>query len=116
MLSVSGSAGGQDFETSINYLTIDMMIRYNMMVSSSFGIYGNDGMGIYYPMSTDLGTNAALQEDSISTTSLLIVGAGVVVPFSSWQIQVGADYLFFPPSDDVETSVIAAKVGLLFAL
>ena len=116
MLSVSGSAGSQEFETNINYLTIDMLIRYNMMFGSSFGIYLNGGMGIYSPMSTDLGSNAALQEDSISTTSLLILGAGVVIPLGGFQIQLGGDYLYFPPSDDVDTSVITGKLGLLFAL
>lgn len=116
MLTVSGTAGTQEFETSINYLTIDMLIRYNMMFGSSFGIYLNGGMGIYSPMSTDLGDNAALQEDSISTTSLLILGGGVVIPFGSMQIQLGGDYLYFPPSDDVDTSIIAGKLTLLFAL
>ena len=115
-VSVSGNSGSQQFETTISYLAIDLLLRYNWMIASSFGLYFNGGMGIYSPMSTDLGTNAALQEDSISTTSLLIFGAGFVIPFGSWQIQLGGDYLYFPPSEDVDTSVIAAKLGILFEL
>ena len=116
MISVSGSSASQDFATDITYLTVDMMIRYNWMFSNSFGLYGNLGMGIYSPMSTDLGTNAALEEDSISTTSVFILGAGAIVPFGSWAITGGVDYLMFPPSDEVDTNIIAAKVGVLFSL
>lgn len=115
-LTVSGNSGSQQFETSISYLAIDLLLRYNLMFGRSFGMYFNGGMGIYSPMTTDLGTNAALQEDSISTTSLLIFGAGFVIPFRSWQIQVGGDYLYFPPSEDVDTSVIAGKLGILFEI
>ena len=117
MVSVTG---GTDYTTDINYLTIDLLLRYYIYRGNSFGLFANLGMGIYSPMSTDMaggpGNVGALQEDSISTTSLLIFGGGASIPFGSWEIFVGADYLYFPPSDDVDTTVIAAKVGLLFAL
>ncbi len=116
MLSVTGTSGAQTFDTSINYLTIDLLLRYYLMRSESFGIFLNAGMGIYSPMSTDLGANPALQEDSISTTSLLIFGGGIAIPFGTWEIFLGADYLYFPPSEDVETNVMSGKLGLLFEL
>ncbi len=116
MLSVTGSSSGTDFQTDINYLTLDFFLRYYVMRSSSFGLFLNLGMGIYSPMSTELGDNAALQEDSISTTSLLIFGGGISIPLGSMELQLGADYYYFPPSDDVDTSAIGGKLGLLFAL
>ena len=115
-ISVTGSAGSSNYATDINYLAIDLLLKYDIYRGDSFGFFVNLGMGIYSPMSTDLGTNAALQADSISTTSLLILGAGASLPFSSWELFVGADYLYFPPSDSVDTTVIAAKLGVLFEL
>ncbi len=116
MLSVEGSSDNGDFATSISYLTIDLLLRYYLYRDDSFGFFLNGGMGIYSPMSTDLGTNQALQEDSISTTSLLIFGGGVAIPFGGWQIFLGGDYLYFPPSEDVDTSVISGKLGLIFEI
>lgn len=109
-----------DFTTDLTYLTIDFLVRYHIVRSSSFGLFVNAGMGIYSPMTTDLtgGTNneGALDPDSISTTSLLIFGGGVSFPVSSWEIFIGADYHYFPPSEEVETNAIAGKIGVLFPL
>jgi hypothetical protein len=114
MFSVTGSAGSIEYQTDINYLTVDMLLRYNIVDSSSFGLFVNGGVGIYSPMSSDLGQNPAILEDSISTTSLLIVGLGASIPIGSMELFIGADYLYFPPSDDVSTSAISGKLGLLF--
>ncbi len=116
MLSVTGSNGGAEFQTDINYLTLDFFLRYYVIRGNSFGLFLNGGLGIYSPMSTDLGSNAALQEDSISTTSVGILGLGIAIPLGGMEIQLGADYFIFPPSDDVETSVFGAKLGLLFGI
>ncbi len=112
--------GGVDYQTDLNYIALDLLVRYYLMRSDSFGIFANLGMGIYSPMSTTTtggpGNVGAIQADSISTTSLLIAGAGVTLPFNGWEIYGGADYLYFPPSDTVKTNVIAAKLGILFEL
>lgn len=118
MFSVTGTGAGINYQTDINYLTVDILARYNIVDSSSFGLFVNGGVGIYSPLSSELSPagNAALDESSISTTSLLILGAGVSFPIGGMELFLGADYLYFPPSDDVTTSAISAKVGLLFAL
>jgi len=100
-------------ETDITYLAIDMLLRYHIMNSDSFGIFLNGGMGIYSPMSK---TSSALDPESISTTSILIFGGGLSFPMGGMDFFVGADYFYFPPSEDVSTSVISAKLGLLFEL
>jgi hypothetical protein len=116
MLSVSGSDGATNYTTDINYITLDFFLRYYFMRSQSFGFFGHAGMGIYSPMSNDLGANAAIQEDSISTTSVGIIGGGISLPFGSWELQLGLDYYIFPPSDDVSTSVIGGRLGVFFDL
>ena len=118
MFSVTGTGGSINYQTDINYLTVDILARYSIVESSSFGLFVNGGVGIYSPLSSELGPagNAALDESTISTTSLLILGAGVSIPIGGMELFVGADYLYFPPSDDVTTSAISGKVGLLFAL
>jgi hypothetical protein len=118
MLSVTGTNNNVDYTTDLNYLTLDFFLRYYLMRSDSFGLFGNLGMGIYSPMSTELGPegNPALQEDSISTTSVGIIGLGIAIPLGGMEFQLGADYYIFPPSDTVDTSVFGAKFGVLFAL
>lgn len=120
ILSVAGTGSGIDFETSITYLTLDFLLRYYFYNGESFGFFANAGMGIYSPMSTDLtppSPSSAIQEDSISTTSLLIFGVGGSFPLGgSMELFIGVDALFFPPSDDVSTSAFQGKAGLLFAL
>lgn len=118
MLSVTGSMGSNSYKTGINYITLDFLLRYYIMRSKSFGLFANGGFGIYSPMSTDLGPSGsqALQQDSISTTSVGIFGLGISIPISSMELQLGADYFYFPTSADVNTSVIGGKLGLYFPL
>jgi hypothetical protein len=118
MFSLTGSNGATNYSTKINYLTVDLLLRYNLLDMKSFGLYANGGMAIYSPLSNQLepANLPALQADSISTTSLLIVGFGVTVPMGTWKIFAGADYFYFPPSDDVKTTAIAANLGVLFEL
>ncbi|MCB0379597.1 MAG: hypothetical protein KDD33_13990, partial [Bdellovibrionales bacterium] len=98
--------------SDITYLTVDLLIRGNMMLGNSFGLYGNLGIGIFSPMSSE---SKALDEASISTTSVVIGGGGIVLPMGTWEIYAGADYYYFPSSEDVSTSVISGKLGVLFA-
>lgn len=90
-----------------------MLLRYHLYNSSSFGFFINGGMGIYSPMSK---TSSALDPESISTTSILIFGGGVSFPLGGMNFFAGLDYFYFPPSEDVTTSVISGKLGLLFEL
>ena len=122
-LSVSGAdTANVEYETIISYIALDLLLRYYVYRGNSFGFYVTGGMGIYSPMSTDLkggsdpNNPGAIQEDSISTTSLLNFGAGVSIPFSGWEIQLGGEYLYFPPSDDVDTTVINGKLALMFEI
>ena len=112
--SVSGAnPSNQDVTTDITYLSIDMLLRYFIVNSDSFGFFLNAGMGIYSPMSKESG---ALDPASISPTSLLMFGAGVSSPLGGMDLFLGGDYNYYPPSETVETNVITAKLGLLFEL
>ena len=114
MFNVSGSDNTlANVSTEITYLSIDMMLRYFIYNSSSFGVFLNAGMGIYSPMSK---TSGALDPESISTTSILIFGGGLSLPMGGWELFAGLDYFYFPPSEDVKTSVISGKFGILFEL
>lgn len=113
MMTVTGSADTSEYETSINYLTLDLLLRYNLMESKSFGLFVNGGLGIYSPMSSEL-TGGALDESSISTTSILILGLGASVPMGSWSLFGGLEYFYFPPSETVKTSAIGGNIGFLF--
>lgn len=113
MMSVAATAGDVTYETSINYLALDLLLRYNLVQSSSFHLFANGGLGIYSPMSSEL-TGGALKEDSISTTSILIVGLGIALPMGSWTLFGGLEYFYFPPSDTVTTSSVGGNLGILF--
>lgn len=116
MLSVTGDSATATLTTSINYLTLDFLLRYYFMRSSSFGLYGSVGMGIYTPMSSDLGANAAIDESSISTTSLALFGLGAAIPFGGWELQLGGTYYYFPTADTVNTSAFGVQLGVMFEM
>ena len=80
MFSVEGD--GQNVNTSVDevigteitYLSIDVLLRYRFMLSSSMFGYVNGGIGIFSPLSS---SSTSLDENSISTTSIVIVGGGI---------------------------------------
>lgn len=117
MISVEGTSNTGSAATDINYLTLDLLLRWYALDSDSFKFFLNGGFGIYSPMSQDLsGTPvAALDESSISTTSIFIFGLGAGIPVGGMELFVGGDYLMFPKSDTVSTTAFAGKIGLLFA-
>lgn len=118
MFSVAGSDGSVDYSTNINYLTVDLLLRYYLFKTSSFGMFVNGGMGIYSPMSNELTPTAtpAITAESIKTTSLLIFGLGAQIPVGGWKLFAGLDYFYFPKSENVSTQVIGGKLGVLFEL
>lgn len=114
MLSVSANDNGNEVQTDINYLSVDVLGRYYLM-NDAFKLFANAGFGIYSPMSETLSGNpTALDATSISTTSLLIVGLGAGFNIGSMELFFGGDYLIFPDSETVKTTAFAGKLGLLF--
>lgn len=119
MFSVTGTgtnfqtATAGDIGTDITYLSIDVLLRYRFMISSSIFGYLNGGVGIWSPLSK---SSTSLDETSISTTSIFIFGGGIGLPIGSMDLFFGADYYYFPPSEDVSTSIISPKLGLIFEI
>lgn len=98
--------------TTILYLSLDILLRGRFQVAGPFLFYLNAGVGILSPLSKE---TTALDEQSISTTSILIGGGGIGFNFGKLDVFFGADYYYFPPSEDVNTSAISIKGGFLYA-
>ena len=118
MMNVSGTDENDNTTTmKINYLTLDILGRYYLFRTKKFGFSLIGGAGIYSPLSDEVTADPgepALDKDSISTTSLGIVGVNLHYSFGNWQIFVGGDYFYFPPSETVTTNAFGGKLGILF--
>ena len=110
-LDVTNNNAVGTIKTDVTYLSIDVLLRWYIVKLDSMSFYFNGGVGILSPLSKE---TSALQEESISTTSILILGGGIAFPIGKMEIFVGADYYYFPPSEDVTTNVIGGKLGVLF--
>ena len=105
-------------ETSINYLVLDILARAHFIQNNHFGAFVTLGLGIYSPLSSEVsGDPPALDQNSISATTLFIAGLGVEYKMENgWRIFLGGDYFYFPPSDTVKTTLFGGKIGFLFPL
>ena len=106
----SGTAEVTDIGTDITYLSIDVLLRYLIPFSSSVFAYLNAGVGILSPISK---TSTSLNADSVETTSIIIGGGGLGFSFGKAAVFFGADYYYFPPSEDVATNAISIKGGFM---
>ncbi len=102
-------------ETKIDYLAMDLLGRYYFFRTKKFGAFINAGAGVYSPLSPEVsGDPPALDQDTISTTTLGIGGLGLQYSFGGWQLFASFDYFYFPPSDTVETTAFGGNLGILF--
>lgn len=103
---VTLSGGG--FSTSILYATIDALIRYSFS-DSGFIPYVAGGGGIHYPISK---SSSILDVPRISATTVFFGDLGFNYQMSPEMILVGLlEYGYFPPSNDVTTNFITARLG-----
>lgn len=98
--------------TEINYFVGDAIGKINLL-DGSVGLWIGGGGSLMFPSSK---STTALDESSISTTFAFLLGGGLDFKFGSMKVPVGVEYGILPSSDDVKTSIIKIKAGLMFAL
>lgn len=106
LLCQSGTS--QNCETTITYLSGDLLARYNFS-PGTLNPYAAAGLGIYFPLSKK--TNI-LDETKIASTTVFLLGGGIHWNIGSLYIPVSIDYGIFPPSNQVSTNFIAGRAGL----
>ncbi len=103
-------AGDQKLE--INYLTGDIMLRYNV-INGRTKFFLASGMGIYYPTSSTRvpEDNPPIKEPPMQT--VLLIKGGLMIPLGEkFYAPIQAEYVYFPSSKDVVSSIIGGKIGL----
>ncbi len=118
-LSLLPRAGAEQFnvqngnsKTSILYAVGDLILKY-AFADSGFIPFGLAGLGIHFPLSKS--SELALDVNRISSTTVFYAGGGFNYAISgSSYFQLTAEYGYFPPSNDVTTSMIAVRSGLGF--
>ncbi len=95
--------------TEIGYFSLDVLIRYRVL-DGGFKVWVAGGLGILVPMSQASDT---LDEGSISSTSTFIGQLGVSVKLGEKLfLPIQAEYVYFPPSEQVTSSMLAVRTGL----
>lgn len=103
--NVSGSSAS----TQILYATADFLLRYNFL-SGSFQPSLNTGLGIHFPISK---SSNDLDPSLISSTTVLYFGAGFdYIMSNTMYLRLNAEYSFFPPSNNVKTTLMALRFGV----
>lgn len=103
-----GTLNGEACTADINYISMDFVARY-VFTTSSFRPWVGFGVGLLFPMSKSA---TALQAQSISTTNVIMVPAGVDWYISpNLYIPISVEYGMLPKSDEVEASWIAFRAG-----
>ncbi len=95
----------------ISYATVDLHARY-VFGLSSFRPWVGGGINLLFPISS---TSTALKEDSIETANTFVGAAGFDYHMSpNWMLPVAVEYNYFPASDTVSASFIAARFGIAY--
>lgn len=97
--------------TDITYLALDALFHWTVSKGASTNFYLLGGMGILYPMSK---SSDVILEDSIDSLAIGEFGAGMEFKLNGYVIPFEIAYYYFPSGDDVTTSVISLKLGLIF--
>jgi hypothetical protein len=97
--------------TDITYLSLDALFHWSVMKGSTFNAYLIGGMGILYPLSK---SSEAILEDSIDSLAIGEFGGGVEMRWGTYTLPLEVTYYYFPSGEDVNTSVISVKLGVLF--
>lgn len=113
MLSVSSGDkicgnGNQTCEVNITYLSLDFWGRY-MFSMNTFRPWLGGGFELLFPMSKDA---TAVENSSITNTSIMAVGAGFDYFLSpTMYIPVQVEYGMFPSSDQVTSNYFGLRAG-----
>ncbi len=109
--NVTGSNSGTAYKTEILYATADLLLRYNFG-EDGFVPFALAGLGLHFPLSK---TSNVLDPQRISATTVFFAGGGFHYTLSETSyFTLTAEYGMFPPSNDVKTSMIAARAGMGF--
>lgn len=111
--SVKGGSlpSGEGGKTDITYAVADLLLRYNFGESGLIP-YGLAGLGLHFPLSK---TSNVLDVQRVSATTVFFLGGGFhYTQGESSYFTLDAEYGMFPPSNDVKTSMIAARAGMGF--
>lgn len=98
-------------KTEIMYAALDLLLKYAFS-EGTFVPFAMGGLGLHFPISK---TTNILDANRVSSTTVFYGGGGFnwAMGGSSY-FQVTGEYGMFPPSNDVSTSFIAARLGMGF--
>lgn len=102
---------GEICRMNISYLGATIGARYIFnSINSRVRYWGGAAGSLIFPLST--GNTNAVQVEDVSSTMLFHVGGGLDYDLNDkYYIPVTVEYVMFPPSDDVSSSMIQLKVG-----
>lgn len=114
MFNVSGAAGcgpgnNETCDAKINYLSFDFWGRY-LFMEGTLRPWVGGGVSLLFPISK---STSALDEGSVTTTSVFGVGAGAdffISPHMYFPFQV--EYGMLPKSNEVDASFISIRGGI----
>lgn len=105
------NAQGSTYKTEILYAALDLMLKYDFG-EGSMHPFAMGGLGLHFPVSK---SSNILDVNRISSTTVFYAGGGInFVMSGNSYIQLTGEYGMFPPSNDVSTSLIAARAGMGF--
>ncbi len=106
--NLTGSSTLGSWTTSITYLTTDALLRFNF-TTSKFVPFFELGLGVHYPLSK---SSNILNVPQISATTVLFGGLGFNYNMSKKTfLTLLAEYGYFPPSNNISTSLITFRAG-----
>lgn len=117
IFSVSGTGRepGQSVDstvgTDVTYGTVDALFRWNLSNSPSSSFYLLGGMGLWYPISS---SSTSIDPSTITSFAIGEVGVGYEMKMQKFSIPIDLTYYYFPAGEEVETSVISVKAGIIF--
>lgn len=99
-------------QTDITYISLDFWGRLDLFdIGAKFFVLA--GGSLLLPMAKSSNVIAA---ESIATSGVPIVGAGLRFPMGNMDLFLMGDYYVFSASDTVKSSLMGAKFGLSFGL
>ncbi len=105
------NAQGSAYKTEILYAALDLMLKYSFG-DGSMHPFAMGGLGLHFPVSK---SSNILDVNRISSTTVFYAGGGInFVMSGNSYFQLTGEYGMFPPSNDVSTSLIAARAGMGF--
>lgn len=97
--------------TDVTYGTADAIFRWNLSNSATSSFYLLGGMGLWYPVSS---SSTSIDPDTITSFAIGEVGVGYEMKMQKFNIPIDLTYYYFPAGEEVETSVISLKAGIIF--